>query len=103
MESKVVKDIVSDIPILNNYRGFYRIDKGWSSDEKYFIECDDGEKYLLRINSIEQQDIKEKEFLIMKEISKLGINMSDPIDFGISNNAVWWLMRTTGEWGSVKD
>lgn len=36
MESKVVKDVIADIPILKNYRDFYRIDKGWSSDEKYF-------------------------------------------------------------------
>jgi len=86
MESKVVKDIICDIPILKNYRDFYKIDKGWSSDEKYFIECDEGKKYLLRINSTDQQDVKEREFIIMKEVSKLGINMSEPIDFGITNN-----------------
>ena len=86
METKEVRDIISGIAILKNYRELYRIDKGWSSDEKYYVECDDREKYLLRINSIEQQDVKEKEFMIMKEVSQLGINMSEPIDFRISNN-----------------
>ena len=45
MEIKEVKNIISNIPIIKNYRGFYKVDKGWSSDEKYYVECDAGEKY----------------------------------------------------------
>ncbi|MFW5788258.1 MAG: aminoglycoside phosphotransferase family protein [Halanaerobiales bacterium] len=85
MKIKEVRDIISNIHLVKDSRKVYRIDKGWSSDEKYFIECDNGKKFLLRINSIDQHDVKEKEFMIMRELSKLGIIMSYPFDVGISN------------------
>lgn len=57
--------------MINTFEEISKIDKGWSSDEKYYLETYDVEKYLLRINSIEKQDVKEKEFKIMKEVSKV--------------------------------
>jgi aminoglycoside phosphotransferase (APT) family kinase protein len=63
-----------------------KINKGWSSDKKYYIKTRTNEKLLLRIADSSFFDKKKKEFESMKEIYKLGVNMSKPIDFGICNN-----------------
>ena len=86
MKTKEVKDIISEMPLLNNCKVFHKVDKGWSKDNKFYLESGDGEKYLLRINGIDYYDVKEKEFMIMKKISGLDLNMSEPIDFGICSN-----------------
>ena len=62
-----------------------KISKGWSSDEKYKIETQDGQALLLRISDISTFDNKKKEFEIVKKYSKLGFAMSQPVDFGICN------------------
>lgn len=62
-----------------------KIAKGWSSDEKYIIETNNGQKLLLRISDISNYEGKKKEFEIVQKYSKLGFAMSSPVDFGICN------------------
>lgn len=62
-----------------------KITKGWSSDEKYIIETNNGQKLLLRISDISDYEGKKKEFEIVQKYSKLGFAMSSPVDFGICN------------------
>jgi aminoglycoside phosphotransferase (APT) family kinase protein len=62
-----------------------KIAKGWSSDEKYIIETNNGQKLLLRISDISDYEGKKKEFEIVQKYSKLGFAMSSPVDFGICN------------------
>ena len=62
-----------------------KISKGWSSDEKYKIETADGQTLLLRISDISAYEYKKKEFEIVQKYSKLGFEMSQPLDFGICN------------------
>lgn len=62
-----------------------KITKGWSSDEKYKIETQDGQTLLLRISDISAYEDKKKEFEIVQKYSKLGFAMSQPVDFGICN------------------
>ena len=62
-----------------------KITKGWSSDEKYKIETQDGQALLLRISDISAYEYKKKEFEIVQKYSKLGFEMSQPLDFGICN------------------
>lgn len=62
-----------------------KVKKGWSSDDKYLIVTKTGEKLLLRVNDIEKYDAKKKEYEIVQKFSKLGINMSMPVDFGTCN------------------
>ena len=62
-----------------------KITKGWSSDEKYKIETQDGQTLLLRISDISAYEYKKKEFEIVQKYSKLGFEMSQPLDFGICN------------------
>ena len=70
-----------DIESSSNWQAVEQISKGWSSDKKYMIKTKSGELLLLRIADIEQYDSKKKEYEIITKYSKLGINMSMPIEF----------------------
>lgn len=61
------------------------INKGWSTDLKYYIETNNHEKLLLRIADISCYDEKKKEYEIIGKYSKLGFIMSMPIEFGVCN------------------
>lgn len=61
------------------------LEKGWSSDLKYLIETNSGSKFVLRIADISRYDEKKKEYEMIHKFSKLGFEMSMPIDFGICN------------------
>ena len=74
-----------DMKEYGNFRKVEIINKGWSYDEKYYIEIFDGEKLLLRISDISLYDTKIKEFEMLKEISKLDIPMNQPLKCGICN------------------
>ena len=77
----VYKNIISKTPI----------DKGWSGDQKYCVATADGEKYLLRISSMERLERKKREFEKMKEVAALGIPMCLPIAFGTCEEGVYSL------------
>ncbi|MGN8768829.1 aminoglycoside phosphotransferase family protein [Paenibacillus barengoltzii] len=74
---------------IQGYETFKKIDlitKGWSSDQKYYIETVTNERWLLRIADIFQYDHKKHEFEMMKRLAESGIPMSRPVDFGVCNN-----------------
>ena len=75
-----------DIKNSETWESIEKVSKGWSSDNKYFIKTKDGKDLLLRVSDIEQYSTKQKEYDIIKKYSKLGFNMSLPIDFGICNS-----------------
>lgn len=71
---------------IKNYNTFIRIElinKGWSSDKKYYIETADDRKLLLRIADISEYDRKKAEYELMRKVAALGVPMSQPVDFGI--------------------
>lgn len=74
-----------DIASSKNWKSVDLVAKGWSSDKKYMIKTCDGELLLLRVSDVKQYDAKKKEFEIITKYSKLGINMSMPLEFGICN------------------
>jgi aminoglycoside phosphotransferase (APT) family kinase protein len=59
------------------------VNKGWSMDEKYYIETVNQEKWLLRLSDKNQFDRKKAEFEAIEQVAKLGFKMSQPIDFGM--------------------
>lgn len=71
-----------------------QISKGWSSDSKYYIKTNDGRQLLLRISDIKYYDAKKKEYEIITKYSKLGVPMSEAVDFGVCNegNKVYMLL-----------
>ena len=68
----VYQNIVSRTPI----------DKGWSGDQKYCAVTADGQKYLLRISSVDRLERKRREYEKMSEVAQLGIPMCLPVEFG---------------------
>ncbi len=62
------------------------IKKGWSNDEKYYIETEDNQRLLLRISDIVYYEQKKKEFDIIKKYSVLNFEMSKPVVFGTLKN-----------------
>lgn len=77
-----IKDII-------NYDTFIKIEpihKGWSGDEKYYAEKNNGEMLLIRVSDISEYDEKKQEFNIMTRMFDIGINMPKPISFGICNS-----------------
>jgi len=69
---KVLNSIVNRMPI----------EKGWSGDLKYCAVTADGQKYLLRISSMDRLARKQREYEKMGEVAALGIPMCLPVEFG---------------------
>lgn len=65
------------------------IDKGWSGDKKYCVTDDRGNRFLLRVSSLEQYDRKKSEFALMRQIADLGVPMCKPLEFGVSDEGVY--------------
>ncbi|MGG4217991.1 phosphotransferase family protein [Paenibacillus jamilae] len=77
----------SEIPAASTWSNVQEIHKGWSNDNKYYIQTADGRELLLRISDIAQYDKKKREFESVKKLHHIeNILMSRPLDFGICNN-----------------
>ncbi len=76
---------MNDIPKYKEFKKIVPINKGWSSDKKYYIETIDGTKLLLRLSDISEYEKKKAEYDAVKKASNIGLRMSKPIDFGKCN------------------
>lgn len=56
------------------------INKGWSSDKKFYIQTNDYQEFLLRTSSMDTFEEKKIELEKMQELCALGIPMSQPLD-----------------------
>ena len=65
------------------------IDKGWSGDQKYCAITADGQKYLLRISTIDRLECKRREYEKMREVAQLGIPMCLPVEFGTCDEGTY--------------
>lgn len=68
------------------------IDKGWSADRKFCVRTADGEKYLLRISSADRLARKQREFEKMEAVSRLGVPMCLPLEFGTCEEGVYAIL-----------
>ncbi|WP_188204609.1 aminoglycoside phosphotransferase family protein [Desemzia incerta] len=64
------------------------IEKGWSSDKKYYIQTNDHQEFLMRTSALDSIESKKIEFEKIQEIYSLAIPISEPIDLDIHNNSV---------------
>ncbi len=78
---------MTDIPQYKNWTKIEPLNKGWSSDKKYYIETKDGEKLLLRVSDISEYDKKKAEYEAIKKLDNFDILMSRPLDFGAFNSS----------------
>lgn len=81
-----ILDKMKDIKQFDSWKIVKKLELGWSSDSKFYIETVNNEKLLLRLSSIDQYDQKKKEFEIINIFHKLGFKMSTPIEFGVCGN-----------------
>lgn len=72
-----------DISGYENWRKIDPLDKGWSSDKKYYVETITGEKFLLRISSMDTYEVKKYEFEQLSKLNDIDINISKVKDFGV--------------------
>lgn len=90
-EMRILDQIITRIPI----------EKGWSGDRKFCAVTKDGSKYLLRLSGMERLERKRREFEKMGEVSRLGIPMCLPLEFGVCPEGVYsihsWIDGDDGE------
>lgn len=77
---------MQNIPDYNSFIKIEQIHKGWSDDEKYYVETSDGQRLLLRITDVSHYDGKKAEYELMSQVARLGVSMSQPSSFGTCNN-----------------
>lgn len=78
--------ICNEIPGSCKWQIVKAINKGWSNDQKYYIQTTDGRELLLRTSDISQYENKKREFEAIKQLDDIDILISRPIDFGICDN-----------------
>jgi len=74
---------LQDIPGYGTFIKIKKLDKGWSGDEKFYIETKVGEHLLLRVADISRWEQKQAEYDTLKRVQKLNIPAPGAIDFGI--------------------
>ncbi|MCG7406910.1 phosphotransferase family protein [Paenibacillus sp. ACRRX] len=74
-----------DIPNSFNWIKVEEVNKGWSKDKKYYVHTDDDTSLLLRTSDITMFNRKKQEFEEIRQLEKMGLIMSRPVDFGVCN------------------
>lgn len=76
---------MKDIPLYTTFAKIEKVDKGMSSDQKFYVETTDQKAFLLRLAGVEAYERKKSEYEIIASMYAAGIPMPSPIDFGICN------------------
>lgn len=58
------------------------ITKGLSGDEKFYLETKEGDRFLARITECSEYERKKAEYILVQKVSKIGIPMPAPVEFG---------------------
>ncbi|MDR0904730.1 MAG: phosphotransferase, partial [Oscillospiraceae bacterium] len=77
---------MKDIPQYATFTKIEPLNKGWSSDKKYYIETDGGERLLLRVADVAEYERKKNEFEMLKRVAELDVPASRPVDFGVCDD-----------------
>lgn len=71
---------------LIRYTSFFQrvipLEKGWSSDQKFYIETQAGKRLLMRVADSSLYAMREREFTIVTKLAAMGLPVSQPIEFG---------------------
>ncbi|MGE7688483.1 aminoglycoside phosphotransferase family protein [Lysinibacillus sp. NPDC097214] len=79
----MIEQLLDEIPLLKDYRELKRMNKGFSSDEKYCISLKNNDKkYMIRVFPIGQFEVKEKEFALLKTIETYTTKTIKAIEIG---------------------
>ena len=86
IENEILPGKYKDI---KNYESFVKakpVDKGFSGEEKYYIEAAGGKQLLLRVANADAYEYKKNMFNMMRSAAALNIPMPIPVDFGMCNS-----------------
>ncbi|TCT17195.1 aminoglycoside phosphotransferase (APT) family kinase protein [Natranaerovirga pectinivora] len=81
-----MNDKFKDITGSDNWKNIVLIDKGWSSDKKYYINTNNGEQFLLRLSNISEYHTKKDDYELLKQLDELPVIMSRPLAFDVCND-----------------
>lgn len=62
------------------------ITKGLSGDRKFYLETEEGNRFLARISDFSEYERKLSEYELLQKVSKTGVSMPLPIAFGRCTN-----------------
>ncbi|UQZ34890.1 aminoglycoside phosphotransferase [Paenibacillus sp. PK3_47] len=88
-------EALQDIPGSEDWVTVEPVLKGWSSDQKYYIEDKAGRKLLLRLSSARALEGKRAEFEVVKLFNQLDFPMSQAIDCGVCSKGKYTYMLLT--------
>lgn len=62
------------------------VTKGLSGDRKYYLETEDGKRFMVRIAKKSEYERKQSAYRLLEEAAKIGVFVPDPVDFGYCGN-----------------
>ena len=74
---------MQDIPNYDSFTQIRPIRKGWSGEEKYYIETREGERLFLRLADAGELGRKQLEFALLEQAHALGVPMPKPLNVGL--------------------
>lgn len=95
LAQQILKDVICGVLYDDNYQYLHAMKEtqtwysaelvggGWSSDLKFKVFAENGEKLLLRVSDIKTKEKKEKEYEALCKVDNLGILVSKPYRFGV--------------------
>ena len=76
---------ITDIPAYPSFAKIEPVTKGWSRDEKYYIEAAYGKHLFLRVTDTAEHDRLHAEYDLLKRAAACSVPTSRPVDFGVCN------------------
>lgn len=84
----------SVIKCSSTWKNIEKLNKGWSKDQKYIVTDINNNKFLLRLSDINLYEKKKEQFELLKKVESLSINASRPIEFGVFNDSLVYMVLT---------
>ncbi|QHE50779.1 phosphotransferase [Pontibacillus sp. HMF3514] len=76
-----VRSILEEIPSLQNIKEALYVEKGFSQDDKWVLETDEGPRLFIKVCDEKVADHKEEEFRYMRHFYDKGIPLPEPKQF----------------------
>jgi aminoglycoside phosphotransferase (APT) family kinase protein len=85
-------DWLAELQTISGYSSWTKITpitKGWSEETKFRVENSSSDYYLIRITDKSNFEQKKQEFHALKQLSLTNLNISQPVDFGLTSSGDW--------------
>ncbi|MFC3419948.1 phosphotransferase family protein [Salinicoccus hispanicus] len=76
-----------------NIASIDKLDKGWSSDDKYILTDEEGKKFLLRLDKIEKENQKIAEYELILKCEMAGVPVQKPVEHGALDDRYYILLE----------